>query len=216
MNNICIRKTTGEVLAANLYTLIKNGHALVIDPCAPPEDALPDGVVLDAIILTHEHYDHICYANEWATYYSAPIWCGRAAAEGIANPRMNMSHYGRVLFEQVAYGVSKAGEIADYVCHEDRRLKDEETFVWQESRFVVLETPGHSPGSICLLVDDKLLFCGDTLLSDEPTGTRFRGSDKNILHRVSYPKLQSLDESVIVYPGHGSDFRLDEYRFWDE
>ena len=65
----------------------------------------------------------------------------------------------------------------------------------------VLHTPGHSDDSICLLVDDKKLFTGDTLMVGSVGAISMVGGDQKNLF-VSLTKLLNLDDRVEVYPGH--------------
>ena len=65
----------------------------------------------------------------------------------------------------------------------------------------VLYTPGHSPDGICLLVDGKLLT-GDTLFIDECGRTDLPGGSAEQLYHSFFDKLLTLDDSVVVYPGH--------------
>jgi glyoxylase-like metal-dependent hydrolase (beta-lactamase superfamily II) len=72
----------------------------------------------------------------------------------------------------------------------------------------VIHTPGHSPDSICLLVDGKLLT-GDTLFVGECGRTDLPGGNPESLYNSLFGKLMKLDDGVEVYPGHdyGSDSR---------
>ena len=66
----------------------------------------------------------------------------------------------------------------------------------------VIYTPGHTPDSICLLADDKLLLTGDTLFVGECGRTDLPGGDPRSLHDSFFNKLLKLDDAIIVYPGH--------------
>lgn len=66
----------------------------------------------------------------------------------------------------------------------------------------VLYTPGHTPDSICLLVDKDKLFTGDTLFVGECGRTDLPGGNAKKLYESLFNKILSLDDSVAVYPGH--------------
>jgi len=66
----------------------------------------------------------------------------------------------------------------------------------------VLYTPGHTPDSICLLVDKEKLFTGDTLFVGECGRTDLLGGNAKNLYESLFNKLLSLEDSVEVYPGH--------------
>jgi len=72
----------------------------------------------------------------------------------------------------------------------------------------VLHTPGHSPDSICLLVDDKLLT-GDTLFVGECGRTDLPGGSAKDMYHSLFQKLKKLNDDIEVYPGH--DYGLKPY-----
>ena len=66
----------------------------------------------------------------------------------------------------------------------------------------ILHTPGHSKDSICLIVDEKLVFTGDTLFVGNCGRVDLAGSDPKEIYHSLFDKVAKLDESLIVYPGH--------------
>jgi hydroxyacylglutathione hydrolase len=66
----------------------------------------------------------------------------------------------------------------------------------------VIHTPGHTPDSICLLVDDELLLTGDTLFVGECGRTDMPGGDSKSMYESLFNKLMKLGDDVKVYPGH--------------
>jgi len=66
----------------------------------------------------------------------------------------------------------------------------------------VIHTPGHTPDSICLLVDDKKLLTGDTLFVGECGRTDLPGGNTRSMYDSLFNKLLKLDDDVEVYPGH--------------
>jgi hydroxyacylglutathione hydrolase len=66
----------------------------------------------------------------------------------------------------------------------------------------ILYTPGHSKDSMCLIVDDKLVFTGDTLFVGNCGRVDLAGSDPKEIYHSLFDKIAKLDESLIVYPGH--------------
>jgi len=69
-------------------------------------------------------------------------------------------------------------------------------------RIKVIHTPGHTPDSICLLVDGKLLLTGDTLFVGECGRTDMPGGDSKSMYDSLFNKLMKLEDDVRVYPGH--------------
>ena len=88
-----IRRYVSGLLSSNMYVLGEGDHALIIDPF---EDTAPaQGLTVDTIILTHEHYDHISGVELWKACTGAPVLCSRACAENIQSPKMNLARHFR-------------------------------------------------------------------------------------------------------------------------
>jgi glyoxylase-like metal-dependent hydrolase (beta-lactamase superfamily II) len=66
----------------------------------------------------------------------------------------------------------------------------------------VIYTPGHTPDSICLLVDNKKLLTGDTLFVGECGRTDMTGGNSRSMYHSLFTKLLKLNDDVEVYPGH--------------
>jgi hydroxyacylglutathione hydrolase len=84
----------------------------------------------------------------------------------------------------------------------DMEVDDGDTINVGAIRIKVIHTPGHTPDSICLLVDDKILLTGDTLFVGESGRTDLPGGDPRSLFDSFFNKLLKLDDAVVVYPGH--------------
>jgi hydroxyacylglutathione hydrolase len=65
-----------------------------------------------------------------------------------------------------------------------------------------LYTPGHSKDSICLLIEDKFIFTGDTLFVGNCGRVDLPGSDAKEMYDSLFNRLAKLDENLILYPGH--------------
>jgi hydroxyacylglutathione hydrolase len=96
---------------------------------------------------------------------------------------------------------------AKIVAHEDAPIdrdvtvKDGDVLRIGDVEILIIHTPGHSPGSICLLVDRKLLT-GDTLFVGECGRVDLPGGSAADLYDSLYSKIMMLDDNVEVYPGH--------------
>ncbi len=96
------------------------------------------------------------------------------------------------------------GKIAAHVDSRQRRdiaLRDGDTLRLGDVVATILHTPGHSPDSICLLVDKKLLT-GDTLFVGECGRTDLSGGDSIQLYRSLFEKILGLEDDIMIYPGH--------------
>jgi sulfur dioxygenase len=86
----------------------------------------------------------------------------------------------------------------------DRDLKDGDVILFGHEEIIVMATPGHTPGSVCYLWRDRL-FTGDTLLIGGCGRTDFQNGSADALYASITEKLFTLDEQILVYPGH--DYR---------
>ena len=68
-----------------MYIIEENNHAILIDPYI--QKGSMKNLIIDKIILTHEHYDHISGVNYYKEKYNVPVLCSNACAKNIENPR---------------------------------------------------------------------------------------------------------------------------------
>lgn len=83
-------------------------------------------------------------------------------------------------------------------------LDDGEVFTVGDAQVQVIHTPGHTPGSICLLVG-KAVLTGDTLFPGGPGNTSFEGGDFDTIIASLDQRLFTLPPDTLVLPGHGDD-----------
>jgi glyoxylase-like metal-dependent hydrolase (beta-lactamase superfamily II) len=114
------------------------------------------------------------------------------------------SHFDHVLGnEQVAEVTG-----ARIVQHENSRLekdiavRDGEFIEIGKSRLRVIHTPGHSEDSICLVLEGKLVFTGDTLFVGTCGRTDLPGSSPAQMYHSLYEIVAALDDRLVIYPGH--------------
>lgn len=152
-------------------------------------------VKLKYIILTHCHVDHVADLRKIRKDFPrVPIVINEEDAEGLAKADINMCEL---------LGVENNFLDADIL------VKDGDTLAIGELTAQLIHTPGHTAGSMSILINDAL-FSGDTLFK----GTRGRtdlptGSEREILWSIK-DKLLTLPEDTIVYPGHGSTTMIKE------
>lgn len=201
-----IRRYESELLSSNMYVVSEDGHAIVIDPSK--DVSVSTGLTVDEIILTHEHYDHISGVNAWKEAVDAPVLCSRACGKNIQDPRKNLSRYFRDFCELQTW--IEIVEIPpydpDYSCSADEVFDDALSFDWQGHRWDLFELPGHSPGSIGILLDRQFFFSGDSLLENSEISLRFPGGSRKKWESAGLPRLNSLAQGIRVYPGHFGDF----------
>lgn len=189
-----------------MYVIVEGTRAVVIDPFA---DISPgNGLTVDHILLTHEHYDHISGVNLWKRETAAPVLCSGACAANIQDPRKNLARYFKE-FRGLQTWV-KLDTVPnfdpDYSCRADASFEDSMTFPWKGHTWRLFELPGHSMGSIGILLDERWFFSGDSLLEHHEIALRLPGGSRKKWKEIGEPRLAALQKGVRVYPGHFEDF----------
>jgi glyoxylase-like metal-dependent hydrolase (beta-lactamase superfamily II) len=105
------------------------------------------------------------------------------------------------------YSVGVTTEDASMLDSYDEIIGDDEVIEVGDVRLRTIHTPGHTPGSICFLVEGKpILFSGDTLFPGGPGNTSFEGGDfPTIIRSIEDRLFSPLSGDTLVLPGHGDD-----------
>ncbi len=169
-------------------------EACLIDPGADPaviKDYIRrNGLALKFIINTHGHGDHIA-AN---SRFNAPIYIHSLDGKFLTDPALNLS-------KMFMFGITSPKA--------SRLLEDGDTIALGNLKLKVIHTPGHSPGSISLKVDGAV-FTGDALFAGGIGRTDFAYGDTDLLMKSITEKLFTLDDNIVVYPGHGPNSTIAE------
>lgn len=212
---LTINRFFSSLLFSNMYIIIRNNKALIIDPCISEEALLyikDNSLLVDYIILTHEHYDHISGVNWLKEMFDCKVVCHEECADAIKNPSKNLSKYFDVLVDIIPSdnGSKDFYKIEPYSCAADITFEKRMKMEWFGHTIDLISTPGHSKGSICILIDNQQLFSGDSLLRDYPTVTRLSGGSRKAYTEHTLKFLKQLSLGIRVYPGHFEDFLLED------
>ena len=207
---IIIYKFQWDIIDSNSYIIVGKKESIIIDPI-DSEELLEflkkTASTLYRIFLTHEHFDHISGVNKIRSLFSCIIYANTICSEWIQNEKKNLSALANVIIS----GVEGAGrrKIMPFVCKEaDVVFYENLSIDWMDHTIVVISTPGHSPGSVCILIDKIIIFTGDSLLVNYNVITRFPGGNKKIYHERTLPFFRRLSKNTMVFPGHGECKRL--------
>jgi len=194
-----------QPIDSKMYVLLKEKSAVIIDPNInfEAEDLLRKEEVDELIILlTHEHFDHISGVNFFKEKFNCRVIAIEQCANNLINIKKNASaHFNELIY--LAYGVESNEKFGPYICEADIVFTNEYQFDWRGHNFVIKHTPGHSEGSVCIILDYIYLFSGDSLIKGKKVITRLPGGSRKEYLVKTLPFLNSLPEDMIIFPGHG-------------
>jgi glyoxylase-like metal-dependent hydrolase (beta-lactamase superfamily II) len=167
-------------------------RALIVDPGGDADRIMNKikelQVSVEAILLTHGHFDHMLAADTLREKYQVKVYLGQDDSELIKNPMENVSGmFGKPMST-----------------HADVLLRDGQVLELAGFEIKVLATPGHTKGGVCYYIEkESVAFSGDTIFqasvgrSDFPTGS---GAS---LSKSIREKIFTLPEDTQLFPGHG-------------
>ena len=186
-----VKKTVLGVYQENAYVIVDDAtrDALIIDPGDEGESLVRYleslKISLKAILLTHGHMDHVGAVDAVKDAFSVPVYISEIDMKFIEQRKM-------------AFGKMKR---ADFF------LKEGDEFIFAGKKVQIIETPGHSRGSLSYYVDG-LLFSGDVLFQNSVGRTDLPGGNMEELLYSIKEKLMKLPGETRVFPGHGPETTL--------
>ncbi len=187
------RKTLGS-LGTNCYILVNHdtGECVVFDP-GDEAEVLKEifhspAFQLQAIFLTHGHYDHIGAVKELKDTFHVPVYASKEENEQVLSKvEVNLS---------AAFGRSislKADEV----------LRDGQKLDILGTTITCILTPGHTAGGMCFYIEElQSLIAGDTLFCESVGRTDFPTGNGAVLLNSIHEKLFTLPDETKVFPGH--------------
>jgi hydroxyacylglutathione hydrolase len=164
-------------------------RAVMVDPGEEPQRLLEAaeqlGTKIEAILITHCHFDHIGAVAPVAAATGAPVWC---------------PEFERPLLTDIMRWVPPGfGPFENY--EPEHTVKGGERLQLAGMEFDVVFTPGHSPGHVTYALDGVLLS-GDVLFQGSVGRVDLPGGDWSTLERSIAGLLEHFPDETVVYPGH--------------
>lgn len=183
-------------MQTNCYVIEKeDSTCLIFDPGSEGEKLIKflqeKGLNPVGIVLTHAHFDHIGALDEIRNEYNIPAYVHKNEKDWLTTPSLNLSEHMRV------------GKIQ--VSEADVLMNGEQELTIGGFTFQVLETPGHSPGSVSLyFAESGIVVSGDALFKGSIGRFDLPGGNKEELLNSIHTKLLGLPEDTTVLCGHNS------------
>jgi len=201
---LAIHAVPGAPLEVNCYLVadVDAGQAILVDAPWQIVEAITTlagelGVTIREIVCTHGHFDHTMGLNELHAATGAPVACHALDADLLEHPTTAPFSLPFTLTPYTPDRVLREGNIIEVGGH----------------RLVVMHTPGHSPGAICLYDEvDGLLFSGDTLFAGTYGRVDLPGGDAAQMV-TSLRRLRALPATTRVFPGHGGETTIGNERW---
>ena len=191
-----IMKLVVGQLQENCFILFdENKDAFVVDPGGSSEYIIEaiekNSLNIKYILLTHGHFDHVGAVAALVKKYKAPVYLSKEDRAFLESPKeVRASSFGMQI---------EAAEVDVFV-------KEGDEIPFSEGNIKVIETPGHTLGSVCYLFENYL-FAGDTLFNGSIGRTDFPESDHSLMVE-SLKKLKKLDDEIYVLSGHGPESQI--------
>jgi glyoxylase-like metal-dependent hydrolase (beta-lactamase superfamily II) len=189
-----VRQLAVGAIAENCYVVRRegSGKALIVDPGEEAERILAEveetGAEVEAILITHCHFDHIGAVAPVARTTGAPVYC----------PEIELPLLGDIMAFVPYAGF---GPYESYNAEET--VKGGEVLELADLSIDVIFTPGHSPGHVTYSVrDEETIFSGDVLFQGSVGRVDLPGGDGITLMRSIQALLDSHSPETTVYPGH--------------
>lgn len=185
----------GDAMARQMVNFVyavgdrASGQAILVDPAYRPAELVElvaaDGLEVTGAVATHYHFDHV-----GGTFMGHEVQGLRELLETTDVPV-------HVQKEELEWVIRSTGVGRDALVAHDSG----DHLMVGDLDVTLIHTPGHTPGSQCLLVDGRLLS-GDTLFLEGCGRTDLPGSDPAEMYRTLTERLRPVSDDTILFPGH--------------
>ena len=187
--------------ASNCYLVTSDDstEAVLIDPSVSYDFVFRQCLQMppiNKILLTHAHFDHVLYLDEWREKTGARVYATQPESDALTDAEKNAN--------LVFLGINKTYNSSD------ETIGDGDVISFGNNKLKVLLSSGHTLGSCCYY-DKNIAFTGDTIFADGGIGRTDLYGGSAIELRKSLSRIFSLfDGETVIYPGHGRKSTIKE------
>ena len=180
---------SNDIIDMNVYLIIDENKCFIVDPggnYSEIEKTIKElNLEVLGILLTHAHVDHTYLIGK----FTCPIYIHEKEVEILKYS--NLSLYDSFGFDMPF----------NYLKLDIKKIKDNDIIKLNDKEIKVIHTPGHTKGSVCYLIDNKL-FSGDTLFKESCGRCDLPSGSEVDMAKSLIKLIDNLDEFIKVYPGH--------------
>ena len=195
MSDMRVKTCVLGAVSTNCYLVYNEStkKAVIVDPADNAQFILNKcnelGITPEAILLTHGHFDHIMAAEDVRRSFHIKIYASETEDAMLSDSGLNLSG-------------GWAGKQTSF--HADVLLKDGDELELIGFRWKVIETPGHTTGSVCYYVpEEEVVFSGDPLFCESYGRTDLPTGSSSQMVSSLLDKVFALPDDTMAYPGHG-------------
>lgn len=193
-----IIKIVNEKFGQNSYLVVSGLNAVLIDASANVSQVQENMKIVDgeqkllAILLTHEHFDHIVELDNLVAKYNCPVYISDNGKANLYDEAKNLSIMDK------PFKIKEKKLI--------KTFKDADELNFEDISIHCYKTPGHSMGSSVFVIEDNM-FTGDTVFKIDVGRNDLFGGDENVQRITLNRVLNDLSKTCKhFYPGHGASF----------
>ena len=182
---------------SNMYVVSSDNDCIVVDPSLPYSRSYLGDCRVKYVILTHAHFDHMIELDSWISATGAPLLISRGDHSALSDASRNCYRM---------FTGREGGYYGNAI-----EISDDDELILGEGSVRIMESPGHTPGSIALLFDTAAIV-GDTVFAGGGYGrTDLPGGDPEALV-ASIRAILDLPGETTLYPGHGEPTTVMDYK----
>jgi len=213
-NQIVIKTFPNGLYGSNCYVVHCQNVGFIVDAGSNDPSIFKyiteNKIDIKNIFCTHSHIDHVLYVMNLKEFTDAKICLGAEDVNHFkyySNERIEEWTKNGDISEEQLQAIDKFIKIKY-----DSLLNGNEFFTIGEMKVEILQTPGHSKGSISLLVNGLYLFSGDTIMDNLIGNTDVDSGNENDIIKSINEKILPLEDKIEIFQGHGEKISMKEIR----